>query len=49
LVSHQQAATEHWDLPNTAIFQSKDVASGLGFSLNSLALAFGEKDFSGTD
>jgi hypothetical protein len=28
----QQACTEHWDLPNTEIFKSKDVASGLGMS-----------------
>jgi hypothetical protein len=28
-ISHQQAKAEHWDLPNDAIFQSKDVASGL--------------------
>jgi hypothetical protein len=27
-ISHQQAVAEHWDLPNTEIFQSKDVASG---------------------
>jgi hypothetical protein len=26
-ISHQQAVAEHWDLPNTEIFQSKDVAS----------------------
>jgi hypothetical protein len=26
-ISHQQAVVEHWDLPNTEIFQSKDVAS----------------------
>jgi hypothetical protein len=25
---HQQAVAENWDLPNTEIFQSKDVASG---------------------
>jgi hypothetical protein len=25
-ISHQQAVAEHWDLPNTDIFQSKDVA-----------------------
>jgi hypothetical protein len=28
LISHQQAVAEHWDLSNTDIFQSKDVASG---------------------
>jgi hypothetical protein len=28
-ISHQQAIAEHWDLPNTEIFQSKDVASGI--------------------
>jgi hypothetical protein len=27
LMSPQQAGAEHWDLPNTKIFQSKDVAS----------------------
>jgi hypothetical protein len=27
LISHQQAMGEHWDLPNTEIFQPKDVAS----------------------
>jgi hypothetical protein len=27
LISHQQAGAEHGDLPNTEIFQSKDVAS----------------------
>jgi hypothetical protein len=26
-ISHQQAVAEHWDLPNTEIFQSKDIAS----------------------
>jgi hypothetical protein len=26
-ISNQQAVAEHWDLPNTEIFQSKDVAS----------------------
>jgi hypothetical protein len=26
-ISHQQAVAQHWDLPNTEIFQSKDVAS----------------------
>jgi hypothetical protein len=26
-ISHQQAVAEHWDLPNTEILQSKDVAS----------------------
>jgi hypothetical protein len=26
-ISHQQAVVEHGDLPNTEIFQSKDVAS----------------------
>jgi hypothetical protein len=26
-ISHQQAVAEHWDSPNTEIFQSKDVAS----------------------
>jgi hypothetical protein len=26
-ISHQQAVAEHWDLPKTKIFQSKDVAS----------------------
>jgi hypothetical protein len=26
-VTHQQAVAEHWDLPNTEIYQSKDVAS----------------------
>jgi hypothetical protein len=26
-ISHQQAVAEHWDLPNTEIFQSKTVAS----------------------
>jgi hypothetical protein len=26
-ISHQQAVAEHWDLPNTEIFLSKDVAS----------------------
>jgi hypothetical protein len=26
-ISHQQAVMEHWDLPKTEIFQSKDVAS----------------------
>jgi hypothetical protein len=29
LISHQQAEAEHWDLPNTEIFQSKDVASAI--------------------
>jgi hypothetical protein len=28
-ISHQQAGAEHWDWPNTEIFQSKDVASVL--------------------
>jgi hypothetical protein len=28
-ISHEQAVAEHWDLPNTEIFQSKEVASGL--------------------
>jgi hypothetical protein len=28
LIFHQQALAEHRDLPNTEIFQSKDVASG---------------------
>jgi hypothetical protein len=27
LISHQQAAVEHWDLPTTEISPSKDVAS----------------------
>jgi hypothetical protein len=27
LIFHQQAVAEHWDFPNTEIFQSKDVAS----------------------
>jgi hypothetical protein len=27
-ISHQQAVAEHWNLPNTGIFQSKDVVSG---------------------
>jgi ABC-type anion transport system duplicated permease subunit len=26
-ISHQKAVAEHWDLPNTEIFQSHDVAS----------------------
>jgi hypothetical protein len=26
-ISYQQAVAEHWDLPNTEIFLSKDVAS----------------------
>jgi hypothetical protein len=26
-ISHQQALAKHWDLLNTEIFQSKDVAS----------------------
>jgi hypothetical protein len=26
---HQQAVAEHWDLPNTEIFQSKVVTSGV--------------------
>jgi hypothetical protein len=26
-ISHQQAMAEHWDLPNTEVFQSIDVAS----------------------
>jgi hypothetical protein len=26
-ISHQQAVAKHWDLPNTEIFQSKDVTS----------------------
>jgi hypothetical protein len=26
-ISPQQAEAEHWDVPNTEIFQSKDVAS----------------------
>jgi hypothetical protein len=26
-ISHQQAVAEHWDLPNTEIFQSVDVTS----------------------
>jgi hypothetical protein len=26
-ISHQQAEAEHWNLPNTEIFQSNDVAS----------------------
>jgi hypothetical protein len=30
----QQAIAEHWDLPNTEIFQSKDVASGLLYLLS---------------
>jgi hypothetical protein len=30
-ISHQQAVAEHWDLPNTEISQSKDVALGLVF------------------
>jgi hypothetical protein len=25
-ISHLQAVAEHWDLPNTEIFPSKDVA-----------------------
>jgi hypothetical protein len=25
-ISHQQAVAKHWDLPNTEIFQAKDVA-----------------------
>jgi hypothetical protein len=29
LISHQQAIAEHWDLPNTEIFLSEDVASGI--------------------
>jgi hypothetical protein len=29
-ISHQQAIAERWDLPNTEIFQSKDIASGWG-------------------
>jgi hypothetical protein len=29
LISHQQAIAENWDLPNTEIFQFKDIASGL--------------------
>jgi hypothetical protein len=28
-ISHQQAIAEHWDLPNTEIFQSKGVASDI--------------------
>jgi hypothetical protein len=28
-ISHQQVVAEHWGLPNTEIFQSKDVASAL--------------------
>jgi hypothetical protein len=31
-ISQQQAVAEHWDLSNTEIFQSKDVASTLGFA-----------------
>jgi hypothetical protein len=27
-ISDQQAVAEHWDLPNTEIFQAKDVTSG---------------------
>jgi hypothetical protein len=30
-ISHQQAVAEHWDLPSTEIFQSKDVASALQY------------------
>jgi hypothetical protein len=26
---HQQAVAEHWEFPNTEIFQSKDVVSGV--------------------
>jgi hypothetical protein len=26
-ISHHQAVAEHWDLPNTEIFKSKDIAS----------------------
>jgi hypothetical protein len=33
--SHQQAVAEHWDLPNTEIFQSKDVASHANYILMS--------------
>jgi hypothetical protein len=28
-ISPQQSVAEHWDLPNTEIFQSKDVASDM--------------------
>jgi hypothetical protein len=33
LISHQQAVAEHRDLPNTEIFQSKDVASARSATL----------------
>jgi hypothetical protein len=37
LISQQQAVAEYWDLPNTEIFQSKDVASGTAFKITTLA------------
>jgi hypothetical protein len=39
-ISHQQVVAEHWDLPNTEIFYSKDVASAcfLFLSVSSLLL-----------
>jgi hypothetical protein len=37
-ISHQQAVAEHWDLPTSEIFQSKDVASA--YNIESLIEIF---------
>jgi hypothetical protein len=47
-ISHQQAVAEHWDLPNSEFFQSKDVASVLNIwtfvpTTNSLEIAKEQK------
>jgi hypothetical protein len=35
-ISHLQATAEHWDLPYTEIFQSKDIASGKNYMMNNI-------------
>jgi hypothetical protein len=37
-MSHQQAVAEHWDLPNTEISRSKDVASVQGNYTNFISM-----------
>jgi hypothetical protein len=36
-ISHRKNLAEHWDLPNTGIFYSKDVASVQVFKLEEVA------------
>jgi hypothetical protein len=49
LISHQQALVEHWDLPNTEIFQYKYVASVLQvnflFKRTKLSIIIGDNFF----